>query len=80
MSVPEFARFLGVSPDTALGIVERGEVASVPVGRRKRIDPIDAAVFVLAGREGVSFAEFWKVHGEATEERARRYIRSREAA
>jgi len=80
MSVPEFARFLGVGQEVAHGMVERGEIPSVPVGRRRRIDPIDAAVYVLAGRDGVAFGDFWKLHGEATEEHARRYIRARAAA
>ena len=79
MSVPDLARLLDVSQEVALGIVERGEVHSVPVGRRRKIDPIDAAVYVLAGREGCTTDEYWKRHGKATAERARDYVRSLKA-
>ena|GEM_PF-2618391 len=79
MTLQEFAAFLGVDEDTAkkkllaghLPWVNRGGSSDRPL---YGVDPIDAAVFVLAEREGLSFADYWKEHGEETVTHAKRYI------
>lgn len=74
LTIPQFARFLGCSEDTAREMVDDGVVPSVRVGKRRHIDPIDAIVHVLADREGVTAADYWRIHGEATADHARRFI------
>ena len=37
MSVPQFARMIGVSPDTAHRIIEQGEIRHTLIGQRKRV-------------------------------------------
>jgi hypothetical protein len=74
MGIPELASFLGCSEDVARGLVDRREIPSVPVGGRQKVDPMDAAVHVLAGREGMSAEEYWDRHGEATADHVRRYV------
>lgn len=80
MGVTELAGFLGVTPEIARGMVERKEIPSVQVGRRRRVDPVDAAVYVLAGREGCTVEEYWRRHGETTMERAMKYAKALRAA
>lgn len=74
MGIPELAAFLGVSDTVARDMVDRGDIPSVPVGGRKKVDPMDAAVHVLAGREGLTATAYWERHGEATADHVRRYV------
>lgn len=74
LSVPELANFLGVGEDLARDMVADGTIPSVPVGKRRQVDPLDAVVHVLAGREGITAAAYWERHGEQTAELARKYI------
>ena len=81
MGVPQLATFLDCSEATAHAIVEKGLVPSTLVGGRKKVDPMDAAVYVLAGREGLCTpdgnpdgAAYWERHGEAAAEHVRRYV------
>jgi hypothetical protein len=81
MGVPRLATFLDCSEATAHEIVDRGRIPSVLVGGRKKVDPMDAAVYFLAGREGIHTPEghpdvlaYWERHGDATPDRIRRYV------
>ena len=74
MGIPELAAFLGASEAIARDMVERGVIPSVLVGERQKVDPMDAAVHVLACRENISAAAYWERHGEATAELVRRYV------
>jgi excisionase family DNA binding protein len=74
MSIPEAARLLDCSEPVVRRMVEDRIIPSVPVGRQRKLDPIDVAVHILAGREDLSAAEFWRTHGEATPDLARRYV------
>lgn len=71
MGVGTLAAFLGVSHGIAMCLVRDGTIPSVPVGRRRLVDPLDAIVHVLAGREGCTAKEYWEKHGEAVPELAR---------
>lgn len=74
LSVQQLASFLGCSDDIAREMIDDGVIPSVRVGKRRHVDPLDAVVHVLADREGVSAAEFWRAHGIATSERVRDYL------
>lgn len=74
LSIPELGAFLGVGEGVAREMVQAGAIPSVGVGKRRQVDPMDAVVYVLAEREGVTAAEYWRVHGEAVAEHVRRYI------
>lgn len=74
LSVPELASFLGCGEDVARAMVEDGTIPSVPIGARRHVDPVDAVVHVLAGREGITAAAFWERHGEHTAELAKKYL------
>lgn len=74
LSIPKFAAFLGCSEDVARQMVEDGVVPSVTVGKRKHVDPIDAAVYFLAEREGITAAAYWEKNGEATVDHVRRLV------
>ena len=74
LSIPELAKFLGVGEDLARDMVKDGTIPSVPMGKRRHVDPMDAVVHVLAGREGVTAAAYWERHGEATADHVRKYI------
>ena len=79
MTAHQFAQFLGCSDDQARDTLKSGRLPFVNIGLgskpRYRIDPIDAAVFLLAEREGVSAEEFWDTHGqEGTPELCRRLV------
>lgn len=76
MGATEVAEFLKVSPPVAREMIRDGDLPSVPVGKHRKVDPIDLAVHVLAGREEITPEEYWKKHGDATPELARRYFRS----
>jgi|Marorgknorr_s2lv_3_1036020.scaffolds.fasta_scaffold102139_1 hypothetical protein len=52
-------------------MVDDGKIPSFPVGKGKKVDPLDAIVHVLAGKEGVSREEFWRTLGEAVPDLAR---------
>lgn len=71
MSVMDLAAFLGCSEELAKRMVDTGVIPSVPVGKRRKVDPIDAIVHLLAGREGVTTEEYWALHGQAVPELAR---------
>lgn len=80
MTVPELAQFLRCSDDHARGLLEDRLIPFTDIGRGKkreyRIDPMDAAVFHLAGREGLTTAEFAERHGpDGTPELCARYVR-----
>lgn len=78
MTPQELAGFLSVSEDRVHRLLDAGKIPSVDRGTGSRrslaVDPIDAAVFVLAGQEGMTSEEFWGRHGEAAVDRARKYI------
>ena len=79
MTAHHFAQFLGCSDDHARDILKSGRVPFTDIGLGSkpeyRIDPMDAAVFHLAEREGVTSEEFWKEHGpEGTPELCRRLV------
>jgi hypothetical protein len=81
MGVPELAAFLDCSEAVAHEMVEADVVPWVRVGGRKKVDPMDAAVHVLASREGIrrpdgypDIAAYWLRHGEATADYVRRYV------
>lgn len=74
MTIPEVARFLGCSEEVARAMVDDRTLPSVQVGQRRHVDPIDVAVHVLAGRDGIDAAAFWERHGEQTAELARKYV------
>lgn len=74
MSAPEVGAFLGVGEDVARDMIDAGTIPSVRVGKRRMVDPIDLVVYVLAEREGVTSAQFWAIHGEATAELAAKHV------
>lgn len=74
LNVPKLAAFLGCSEDIAREMVDDGTIPSVRVGKRRHVDPVDAAVYVLAERDGVTAAAYWERHGEATVDHVRRYV------
>lgn len=71
MSVADVAHCLGCSDRHVRTLVRRGVLPGIRVGELTKIDPIDVAVYMLAGRAGMTSAEYWQAHGEATPERAR---------
>jgi hypothetical protein len=76
MGVPEFARLLDVDDDVAHGIVDSGAIPSLLIGKRKKLDPVDVAVYVLAVKERCSMPEYWQRYSEADVlENARRFYR-----
>lgn len=74
LTIPQLAAFLGCSEDVAREMVDEGVIPSIRVGKRRHVDPIDAVVHVLADREGISAADYWERHGEATADHVRRYV------
>ena len=74
MSIPELAGFLNRSIGLARELVDDGTIPSFPVGKRKYVDPLDAIVYKLSGKEGVSAEEYWARHGDAVVDHARRYF------
>jgi excisionase family DNA binding protein len=74
LTIPELAAFLGCSNDIARVMVDDGTIPSIRVGKRRHVDPIDAAVHVLAEREGVTASAFWEKHGDAVADHVRRYV------
>ena len=82
MSARELAGFLGIGESSASRLLETGRVPSINTGsgaqrQHLKVDPLDAAVYALAEREGLSIAEYWSQHGEATVDHARRFIERR---
>lgn len=73
MGVGQVAACLGCSDVVAMAMVDDGTIPSVPVGRRKMVDPLDLIVHILAGREGCTAKAFWEKHGEAVPELAREH-------
>lgn len=71
MSVAQVAHLLGCSEQVAKDMIDSGEIPSVPVGKRRKVDPLDAIVHLLAGREGVTTEEYWQLHGQAVPDLAR---------
>lgn len=71
MSPQQVARLLGCSEAVAKEMIDSGIIPSIPVGKRRKVDPVDAIVHLLAGREGVSTEEYWRIHGQAVPELAR---------
>jgi hypothetical protein len=81
MGVPKLAAFLDCSEAVVRALVDDGVIPSTRVGGRSKVDPMDAAVHLLAGREGLftsaghpDHAAYWTRHGEATAEHVRRYV------
>ena len=74
VGVPVAARFLDCSETQVRKLAAAGILPGVPVGGTTKFDPLDLAVHVLAGREGVSREVYWERHGDATPENARRYV------
>ena len=81
MTPAHIAEFLSLSDDKVLRLLKEGLIPCVdtrlPGGKNSqyRADPLDVAVYFLAGREGVTPAEFWEKHGpEGTPERCRRLL------
>lgn len=68
------ARFLDCSAPQVRKLVKDGTLPGIQVGADIKLDPIDLAVHVLAGRERLGREAYWKKHGEATPEHARRYV------
>lgn len=81
MTVRELAAFLRCSDDHAVGLCRDGAVRSVNIARTLkraefRIDPVDAAVYLLALQQGMTQPEFWEVHGpEGTVDVCMRLVR-----
>lgn len=73
MSVQQVAKLLGCSEQIAKEMIDGGEIPSIPVGKRRKVDPIDAVVHLLAGREKITPAEFWELHGQAVAELVREH-------
>lgn len=79
MTVSELASFLNKSPESVRRLLRESRIpwVNVGVGRRSdpRVDPVDAAVFVLAEREGISAHEYWTKYGlKVCAERVGRYL------
>lgn len=74
LTIPQLALFLGCGEDVAREMVDDSTIPSVRVGKRRHVDPIDAAVHVLADREGITAGEYWRIHGEATVDHVKRYV------
>ena len=78
MTPAELAAFLSVSEDQAHRLLDAGRIPSVDRGcgsrRSLAVDPIDAAVFMLAERDGMTSEAYWERHGEAAVDRARTYV------
>jgi len=74
LTIPQLAAFLGCGDDVARQMVDDGMIPSVRVGKRRHVDPIDAAVHVLADREGITAAQFWALNGDGVADLVRRYI------
>jgi hypothetical protein len=80
MTVPVLAAFLNCTPDHARGLLEDGRIPFTDIGRGSRreyrVDPMDAAAFHYAQREGLgSVASFFAQHGDAATELLFRYVR-----
>lgn len=78
MTPGEVAALLSVSEDQVQRLLEAGRIPSVNRGcgsrRSLAVDPIDAAVYVLAERDGITSEAYWERHGEAAVDRARKYV------
>jgi excisionase family DNA binding protein len=74
VSVRVAAGFLDCSEPHLRKLIREGELPGIAVGHLTKIDPLDLAVHVLAAREGVPAAEYWRRHGDATPEHAWRLV------
>lgn len=74
VGVKDAARFLDCSAPQVRRLLRDGVIPSVAVGCVTKIDPLDLAVHVLAGRDGISAEEYWRRHGEATPDLAWQYV------
>lgn len=78
MKVNELATFLRCSEEHVRDLLKTGVIPSTNIGLGQRaeyrVDPLDAAVFHLAQREGISTEDYWERHGEATAEHAQRLV------
>lgn len=67
MTVQHLASFLECSADHTRGLLEDGAIPFCNIGRGKRreyrVDPVEAAVFLLRQAEGLTRDEFWEKHG-----------------
>lgn len=81
MTVAVLAQFLNCTPDHARGLLEDGKIPYTDIGRGSRreyrVDPMDAAAFQVAQREGIrTVAAYWALHGpEGTTDAVMRYVR-----
>lgn len=74
LSIPQLAAVLGCGEDVAREMVDAKVIPSIRIGARRMVDPMDAAVYVLAEREGVSVEDFWDAHGDAAVDLAKKYF------
>ncbi len=79
MTVRELSHFLNKSPESVRRLLRDSRIPWINVGSGKRIDarvdPVDATVFVLAEREGLSISEYSTKHGLAgCADQAQRYL------
>ena len=78
MRVRELAGFLGCGEQHARDLLKAGKIPSVNIGLgtrpEYRVDPLDAAVWKLAGLEGITTEAYWELHGEATVDHAKRFM------
>jgi len=74
MGVPQAAELLDCENEVVIAMIERGLLPATKVGARWKLDPLDVVVHIMAGREGMTGAEYWAEHGEAVPERARQFV------
>lgn len=77
MGVKEIAGLLEMDTDGVLELIRQGKIPAVNRGTRKQpyyaADPMDVAVFILAG-EGMTVQQYWKKHGNEAADHARDYL------
>ena len=76
LSIPEVAEALSCSAPTAVATIERNQIPTIGVGDRRKVDPLDLYLYIVAEREGRTVEQYIDAHGEATAvENAKSYYR-----
>ena len=62
--VPRLAKMLGCSHEVAHRMLDDGEIPWLMVGKRKKVDPLHVAIYILAGQENITPVEYWSRYSE----------------
>lgn len=74
ISIEQCGKLWDCDGATAQKTIEEFHIPTVKVGSRFKVDPVDAAVHILAQREGITFGQYMEKYGDAAAENAGRYF------